>query len=614
MQEISELRNIAIIAHVDHGKTTLVDGMLKQGNVFRANQDVGERIMDRFDLERERGITIVAKNTAITYRGIKINIVDTPGHADFGGEVERVLNMVDGVLLLVDAVDGPMPQTKFVLSKALALGLRAIVVINKIDRADARPDWVLDSTFDLFVSLNATDEQLDFPIVYTKALEGTATLDPSVPGEDLRPLFDTILQQVSPPRVDRSAPVRMLVTSLDYDDYRGRIAVGRIFAGTLKANSPATHVDRDGVHRPAKVAQLYVYDGLRRVEVPEAGAGEIVAITGIPEIHVGETVACAENPEALPRTVIEEPTLRMTFSVNNSPFAGREGSLCTSPHVRSRLIRELESNVSLRVEETDSPDAWLVSGRGELHLAILIETMRREGYEVQVSQPEVIYKEIDGRRCEPMELLSVDVPEEYVGAAVEQLGRRKGEMKDMVYRENGDVHLEFLIPTRGLIGFRTDFMSLTKGTVVMNSLFAGYAPYAGEIAGARSGSLVATEMGTATPFGLHNAEIRGALFIGPGVDVYEGMVVGRHCRDEDLDVNVCKRKHLTNMRSSNADEAIRLTTPIEMSLDRALEYISTDELVEVTPKSVRIRKRQLDGKVRARAAKAAKPRPAVLVG
>jgi GTP-binding protein len=614
MQEISELRNIAIIAHVDHGKTTLVDGMLKQGNVFRANQDVGERIMDRFDLERERGITIVAKNTAITYRGIKINIVDTPGHADFGGEVERVLNMVDGVLLLVDAVDGPMPQTKFVLSKALALGLRAIVVINKIDRADARPDWVLDSTFDLFVSLNATDEQLDFPIVYTKALEGTATLDPSVPGEDLRPLFDTILQQVSPPRVDRSAPVQMLVTSLDYDDYRGRIAVGRIFAGTLKANSPATHVDRDGVHRPAKVAQLYVYDGLRRVEVPEAGAGEIVAITGIPEIHVGETVACAENPEALPRTVIEEPTLRMTFSVNNSPFAGREGSLCTSPHVRSRLIRELESNVSLRVEETDSPDAWLVSGRGELHLAILIETMRREGYEVQVSQPEVIYKEIDGRRCEPMELLSVDVPEEYVGAAVEQLGRRKGEMKDMVYRENGDVHLEFLIPTRGLIGFRTDFMSLTKGTVVMNSLFAGYAPYAGEIAGARSGSLVATEMGTATPFGLHNAEIRGALFIGPGVDVYEGMVVGRHCRDEDLDVNVCKRKHLTNMRSSNADEAIRLTTPIEMSLDRALEYISTDELVEVTPKSVRIRKRQLDGKVRARAAKAAKPRPAVLVG
>jgi GTP-binding protein len=614
MQEITNLRNIAIIAHVDHGKTTLVDGMLKQGNVFRANQDMGERIMDRFDLERERGITIVAKNTAITYRGTKINIVDTPGHADFGGEVERVLNMVDGVLLLVDAVDGPMPQTKFVLTKALALGLRAIVVINKIDRQDARPDWVLDQTFDLFVSLNANEEQLDFPIVYTNAISGTATLDPVHPGEDLRPLFETILEQVSPPRVDRSAPVQMLVTSLDYDDYRGRIAVGRVFAGTLRANSLVTHVDREDVHRPAKIAQLYVYDGLKRIEVPEVGAGEIIAITGIPEIHVGDTVACAESPTALPRTIIEEPTLRMTFSVNNSPFAGREGQLCTSPHLRNRLLRELESNVSLRVEDTDSPDAWLVSGRGELHLAILIETMRREGYEVQVSQPEVIYKEIDGRRCEPMELLSVDVPEEYVGAAVEQLGRRKGEMKDMVYRENGDVHLEFLIPTRGLIGFRTDFMSLTKGTVVMNSLFAGFEPYAGEISGARSGSLVATEMGTATPFGLHNSEARGDLFIGPGVDVYEGMVVGRHCRDEDLDVNVCKRKHLTNMRSSNADEAIRLTTPIEMSLDRALEYISDDELVEVTPKNIRIRKRQLDGKMRARAAKAARPRAEALVG
>jgi GTP-binding protein len=614
MQEISSLRNIAIIAHVDHGKTTLVDGMLKQGNVFRANQDFGERIMDRFDLERERGITIVAKNTAITYRGVKINIVDTPGHADFGGEVERVLNMVDGVLLLVDAVDGPMPQTKFVLTKALALGLRAIVVINKIDRQDARPDWVLDQTFDLFVSLDASEEQLDFPIVYTNAIAGTATLDPAQPGEDLRPLFETILEQVSPPRVDRSAPVQMLVTSLDYDDYRGRIAVGRVFAGTLRANAPVTHVGRGGVHRPAKIAQLYIYDGLKRLDVSEVGAGEIIAITGIPEIHVGDTIACAESPTALPRTVIEEPTLRMTFSVNNSPFAGREGQLCTSPHLRNRLLRELESNVSLRVEDTDSPDAWLVSGRGELHLAILIETMRREGYEVQVSQPEVIYKEIDGRRCEPMELLSVDVPEEYVGAAVEQLGRRRGEMKDMIYRENGDVHLEFLIPTRGLIGFRTDFMSLTKGTVVMNSLFAGFEPYAGEIAGARSGSLVATEMGTATPFGLHNAEARGDLFIGPGVDVYEGMVVGRHCRDEDLDVNVCKRKHLTNMRSSNADEAIRLTTPIEMSLDRALEYIGDDELMEVTPKSIRIRKRQLDGKMRARAAKAARPRVEALVG
>jgi GTP-binding protein len=612
MEHRSELRNIAIIAHVDHGKTTLVDGMLKQGNVFRANQDMGERIMDRFDLERERGITIVSKNTAITYRGIKINIVDTPGHADFGGEVERVLNMVDGVLLLVDAVDGPMPQTKFVLSKALALGLRAIVVINKVDRADARPDWVLDATFDLFVSLNASEEQLDFPIVYANALAGTAALDTARPGEDLRPLFDTILQQVPAPRVDRDAPAQMLVTSLDYDDYRGRIAVGRVFAGTLRPHSMVVHIDRQGVHRPARVAQLYVYDGLRRVEVPEAVAGEIVAITGIPEIHVGETVACAVNPTAIPPTVIDEPTLRMTFSVNNSPLAGREGQYCTSPHLRNRLMRELESNVSLRLEETDSPDAWLVSGRGELHLAILIETMRREGYELQVSQPEVIYRSVEGRRCEPMELLTVDVPEEYVGAAVEQLGRRRGEMKDMVYRENGDVHLEFLIPTRGLIGFRTDFMSLTKGTAVVHSLFAGYAPTAGEIAGARSGSLVATEGGVSSSFGLSNAEARGALFIGPGVEVYEGMVVGQHCRDEDLDVNVCKRKHLTNMRSSTADEAIRLTTPVEMSLDRALEYISADELVEVTPKSIRLRKRLLDGKMRARAAKSARDRPEAL--
>jgi GTP-binding protein len=614
MQELTQLRNIAIIAHVDHGKTTLVDGMLRQGNVFRVNQDVMDRVLDRFDLERERGITIVAKNTAITYRGIKINIVDTPGHADFGGEVERVLNMVDGVLLLVDAVDGPMPQTKFVLSKALALGLRAVVVINKIDRQDARPDWVLNQTFDLFGSLNASDEQLDFPVVYTKALEGTATLDPAKPGEDLRPLFETILEHVPAPRVDREAPLQMLVTSLDYDDYRGRIAVGRIFAGTLRANSTVTHIDRDGVHRTAKVAQLYVYDGLKRVDVPEAGAGEIVAITGIPEIHVSETVASAEDPVALPMTQIEEPTLRMTFSVNNSPFAGREGSFCTSPHLRSRLIRELESNVALRVEETESPDAWLVSGRGELHLAILIETMRREGYELQVSQPEVIYKEFEGQRCEPMELLSVEVPEEFVGAAVEQLGRRRGEMMDMTYRENGDVHLEFRIPTRGLIGFRTDFMSLTRGTVVMNSELAGYAPYAGEISGTRSGSLVATEAGTATAFGLNNAEARGALFIGPGVEVYEGMVVGRHCRDEDLDVNVCKRKHLTNMRSSTSDEGIRLTPPIDMGLDRALEYIGDDELLEVTPKSVRIRKRQLDGKMRARAAKQARPRATALVG
>jgi GTP-binding protein len=605
MTDTFEIRNIAIIAHVDHGKTTLVDGMLKQGNVFRANQDFGERIMDRFDLERERGITIVSKNTAITYRGVKINIVDTPGHADFGGEVERVLTMVDGVLLLVDAVDGPMPQTKFVLSKALELGHRAIVVINKIDRTDARPDEVLNATFDLFGALGANDLQLDFAVVYTNAVSGTASLDPATPGEDLRPLFDTILAQIPAPVVLLDSPLQMLVTSIDYDDYRGRIAIGRVFCGSVGANEPVTHIDREGIHRPARVVQVFTHDGLRRVEVPRGLAGDIVAITGIPDAHVGETIACAETPEALPVTHVEEPTLRMTFAVNTSPFAGREGTFCTSPHLRSRLMRELESNVALRVEDTDSPDGWLVSGRGELHLAILIETMRREGYELQVSQPEVILKEIDGVLCEPMELVSIDVAEEHMGVAVEQLGRRKGEMRDMVYRENGDVHLEFVLPTRGLIGFGTQFMSDTRGTAVMHTLFAGYQPHLGSIASDRSGSLVATETGTATPFGLHNAEARGRLFIGPGTDVYAGMVVGQQNRDGDLEVNVCKRKHLTNMRSSTAEEGIRLTPPIPMSLDRSLEYIAADELMEVTPRSVRIRKRLLDSKTRQRSLKVA---------
>jgi GTP-binding protein len=608
MQTASSIRNIAIIAHVDHGKTTLVDGMLRQGNVFRANQDLGERIMDRMDLERERGITIVSKNTAITYRGVKINIVDTPGHADFGGEVERVMNMVDGVLLLVDAVDGPMPQTRFVLSKALAMGHRAIVVVNKIDRADARPDEVLNDTFDLFVTLQASDEQLDFPIVYTNALAGTATLDPAQAGSDLRPLFDTILEQIPAPRADAEAPLQMLVTSIDYDDYRGRIGVGRIFAGGLSAGEMVTHIDREGVQRPARVVQVFTHEGLKRVEVPRATAGDIVAVTGLPGIQVGETIASAETPVALPVTRVDEPTLRMTFSVNTSPFAGREGMFCTSPHVRARLYRELETNVSLRVEDTESPDAWLVSGRGELHLAILIETMRREGYELQVSQPEVILREFEGQLCEPMETLTIEVAEEFLGPTVEQLGRRKGEMLNMRYLGNGNVHLEFLIPTRGLIGFRTDYMSDTRGTAVINTLLAGYRPYAGAIPTTRRGSLVATEMGIATPFGLHNAEPRGRLFIGPNVDVYGGMVVGEHCRDGDLEVNVCKRKHLTNMRSSNAEEAIRLTPPIQMSLDRSLEYIGPDELVEVTPKTIRIRKRILDGKTRMRQEKAARSR------
>jgi GTP-binding protein len=608
------IRNIAIIAHVDHGKTTLVDGMLKQGNVFRPNQDFGERIMDRGDLERERGITIVSKNTAITYRGVKINIVDTPGHADFGGEVERVMNMVDGVLLLVDAVDGPMPQTRFVLSKALAMGHRAIVVVNKIDRADARVDEVVNATFDLFVTLQANDDQLDFPIVYTNAVAGTATLDTARPGEDLRPLFDTILAHIPEPGVLVDAPFQMLVTTIDYDDYRGRIAIGRVFRGGVSPGEAVTHIDREGVHRPARIAQVFTHEGLKRVEVARGEAGDIIAVTGLPEIQVGETIACDETPIALPVTRVDEPTLRMTFAVNNSPFAGREGTFCTSPHLRSRLYRELETNVSLRVEETESPDAWLVSGRGELHLAILIETMRREGYELAVSRPEVILREIDGQVCEPMETLTIDVAEAFVGTTVEQLGRRRGEMLNMHYLENGNVQLDFLIPTRGLIGFRTEYMSDTKGTAVINTLFAGYRPYAGSIADLRRGSLVATETGLATPFGLHNAEPRGRLFIGPNVDVYAGMVVGEHCREGDLEVNVCKRKHLTNMRSSNAEEAIRLTPPVTMSLDRSLEYIGPDELVEVTPKSIRMRKRILDSKTRMRQEKAARFRDEVAVG
>jgi GTP-binding protein len=605
---LDHLRNVAIIAHVDHGKTTLVDGMLRQGNVFRENEDVAERVMDRMDLERERGITILAKNTALHYQGVKINVVDTPGHADFGGEVERVLGMVDGVLLLVDAVDGPMPQTKFVLSKALTLGLRAIVVINKIDRQDARPDWVVDQTFDLFVALGATNDQLDFPILYTKALEGTATTDLAVPGEDLRPLFETILSHIPAPEVDPEAAFQMLVTSIDYDVHRGRVAVGRVYAGSVRPNQPVVHFDRDGRQHAAKVVQVFTHSGLKRVDATEGVAGDIIAVTGVAGVNVGETLAHATEGKALPVTEVEEPTLRMTFAVNTSPFAGREGPYCTSPHLKTRLMRELESNVALRVDPTDSPDAWLVSGRGELHLAILIETMRREGYELQVSQPEVILREIEGQLCEPWEILTVDVAEEYSGAVFEMVGQRRGELRDMTYLPNGEVHVEYAIPTRGLIGFRTDLLTETKGTAVANSEFAGYRAWAGAIQSQRSGSLVATELGATTAFGLNNSEARGKLFLGPGVEVYEGMVVGMHVREGDLDVNVCKKKHLTNMRSSNADEGIRLTPPILMSLDRSLEYIGPDELVEVTPKSVRIRKRVLDKTQRRRNEKHEKER------
>ncbi len=594
--------------------------MLRQGNVFRANQAVAERVMDSMDQERERGITIVAKNTAIMYymtedggrrtdgsgsvsrppSSVKINIVDTPGHADFGGEVERVMSMVDGVLLLIDAVEGPMPQTRFVLQKALQAGHKAIVVVNKIDRADARLDYAIDTTFDLFVQLGADDRQLDFPIVYTNALAGIATLDPATSGTDLRPLFDTIVEHIPSPHGDPRAPLAMLVSTIDYDEYRGRVAVGKVHAGTLVPNEQVVYVTRTGEHRPGKVVGLFVFEGLKRVEVERAEAGEIVAITGIADINIGETVTDRNTPTPIAAIKVDEPTLRMTFAVNTSPFAGREGQWSTSRKLRERLFRELETNVSLRVEETESPDAFLVSGRGELHLAVLIEAMRREGYELQVSQPEVIYRQIEGVLCEPVEEVTIDVSEEYQGTVIEQLGRRRGELADMTAPGDGTVHLVYRVPTRGLLGFRSDFITSTRGTGVLNSLFGGYQPLAGELAVERSGSLIASDTGTATNFGLHNAEARGTLFIGPGTEVYAGMIVGKHQRETDLEVNVCKTKHLTNMRSSNSDVAIRLIPATQMGLDRAIEYIGPDELVEVTPKSIRMRKRILDSNTRRR--------------
>jgi GTP-binding protein len=603
------IRNIAIIAHVDHGKTTLVDGMLRQGNVFRANQNFAERVMDSMDQERERGITIVSKNTAIQYHPvgakvtdppIKINIVDTPGHADFGGEVERVMNMVDGVLLLVDSVEGPMPQTRFVLQKALQAGHKAIVVVNKVDRADARPEFVVDATFDLFVQLGANDEQLDFPIVYANALEGTSSLDFDTAGDDLRPLFETVVNHIPSPRGDKEAPLAMLVSTIDYDEYRGRIAIGKLFAGSIAPNQHVSYVGPDGIYKQGKIVTVFVFEGLKRREVEIAEAGEIVAITGISDVNIGETITDRDNPNPLPMTPVDEPTMRMTFAVNTSPFAGREGQYSTSRKLRERLFKELETNVSLRVEETDSPDSFLVSGRGELHLAVFIEAMRREGYELQVSQPEVIYRNIEGVLCEPEEEVIIDVSEEFQGPVIEQLGRRKGEMQDMSAPGDGTVHMVYLVPTRGLLGFRSDFITLTRGTGVLNTLFAGYEPLAGDLNIEKSGSLLASESGVTSAFGLHNAEVRGTLFIGANTDVYQGMIVGKHQRENDLEVNVCKTKHLTNMRSSNSDVAVRLTPPVEMSLDRAIEYIGPDELVEVTPKSIRMRKRILDTTTRRR--------------
>ncbi len=590
----NDIRNIAIIAHVDHGKTTLVDGMLQQSHIFRDNQVMIERVMDSNDLERERGITILAKNTAVVYKGIKINIVDTPGHADFGGEVERVMNMVDGVLLLVDAVDGPMPQTRFVLRKALEMGHKAIVVVNKVDRPNARVNHVVNATFDLFIDLGATDEQSEFPIVYTNAILGTATLIPEDEGVDLQPLFDKIVNYLPAPIIEPDAPTQLLISTLAYDDYKGRIAIGRLVAGKVRRAQEVVRIAVDGVQSPGKIAQVFVHQGLQRIEVEEADAGEIVAVTGLPEIFIGETIADPIDPKALPPIRVEEPTVRMTFGVNTSPLSGKEGTWSTSRKLRERLFKELESNVSLRVQETDQPDTFIVSGRGELHLAILIETMRREGYEFEVARPEVIFREKDGQTLEPFEDVYIEVAEPYLGAIVEQIGARRGLMINMRHGDGGIVHLQYKVPTRGLLGFRSDFLTLTRGTGIMHALFLGYEELAGDINTREHGSLVAFEPGLTTGFGLKNAEERGSLFIPAGVDVYEGMVVGQHIRDTDLTVNVCKKKHLTNMRSSSADIAVRLTPPRTLSLDDCIEYLGVDELLEVTPQSLRLRKRILN--------------------
>ena len=612
LTERTDLRNIAIIAHVDHGKTTLVDFLLRQSHTFRVNQQVIERVMDSNDLERERGITILSKNTAITIpdpvtgETVKINIVDTPGHADFGGEVERVMNMVDGVLLLVDAAEGPMPQTRFVLKKALERGHKAIVVINKVDRKDAEPARVLNETFDLFVELCANDVQLDFPVIYTQATTGQAGFGPEL-SPDLQPLFQTILRHIPGPKVDAEAPLQMLVTALGYDDYRGVTAVGRIFAGTIKAGQTLARLTIDNRNLPERAGYLYVHQGLHKVEVEEARAGEIVALAGLEGITIGETLADPLNPVALPPIKVEEPTVRMTFGVNTSPFSGREGTWGTSRKLRERLFDELRTNVSMQVQETDSADTFLVSGRGELHLAILIETMRREGYEFQVSRPEVILREAeDGSMLEPFEEVHIETSPETVGVVVEMLGGRRGKMLEMQNTSDGRVRLIYLVPTRGLLGFRYQFLTATRGAGVVHTLFSGYDEMAGAIASRSNGSLVAWEPGLTTNFGLKNAEDRGTLFLGSGVEVYEGMVVGEYTRPGDLELNVCKKKHLTNMRSSNKDIEIRLATPRSMSLDEAIEYLAEDELLEVTPLAYRIRKRTLGSDARGKQTRRAK--------
>lgn len=599
----NDIRNIAIIAHVDHGKTTLVDSLLRQSHVFRNNEKVQERVMDSNDLEKERGITILSKNTSVIHKGIKINIVDTPGHADFGGEVERVLKMVDSVLLLVDAFEGPMPQTKFVLKKALELGLKPIVVVNKIDKPNARPTDVINEVFDLFVELGASDEQLEFPIIYASARDGIAKYEVEDESDNMEPLFDTIIKHVKAPIGYLEAPFQMLVTTIDSNEYVGRIAIGKVERGRLKKNQQAAVIRKDGATQNFKISSLYVYEGLKRVETDEVMIGDIAVVAGIQDVNIGETIADAANPEALPFVDIDEPTLSMYFMVNNSPFAGREGDFVTSRHIRDRLNKELETNVSLKVEETDSADSFKVSGRGELHLSILIETMRREGYEFQVSKPMVIYKEKDGKKLEPIENLTIDVPEEFMGVVMEKLGPRKAELKNMTSAINGYTRLEFKIPSRGLIGFRNEFMTDTKGNGIMNSVLDDYEEYRGEIPERSRGSIVVFEPGTAITYGLYNAQERGKLFIEPGTEVYAGMIAGECSRADDIDVNVCKKKHLSNTRSSGADDALKLVPVGEMSLEKCLEFIASDELVEVTPKSIRMRKRELDSNLRKRASR-----------
>ena len=598
MTERADLRNIAIIAHVDHGKTTLVDAMLRQSGVFRANEQVAERVMDSNDLERERGITILSKNTAVMYNGIKINIVDTPGHADFGGEVERVLNMVDGVLLLVDAFEGPMPQTKYVLRKAMEQKLKPIVVINKIDRPDQRVKDVLDEVLELFIELDADDTQLDFPVVYATAREGIAKMEMEDDSDDLKPLFECIINTMPAPRGSLDNPLQVMVTTLDYDEYVGRVAIGRVMRGRI-ANGQSVSVLNGDVETKAKIGRLYIYEGLKRAEVKEAALGDIVAITGLDTVNIGDTIADPENPEALPTINIDEPTLSMRFMVNNSPFAGREGQFVTSRHLRDRLFREAETNVSLKIAETDSPDMFEVAGRGELHLSILIETMRREGYEFQVGKPKVLYKEINGKRCEPMEALTIDVPQEYMGAVMESLGTRRAELGNMIELA-GYLRMEFVVPARGLIGFRSEFLTNTKGNGIMHHVFHGYAPYKGDIPGRTRGALVAFEAGETCGYGINSVQDRGTMFVVPGQPVYEGMIVGENAREMDMDVNPCKKKHVTNMRASGSDDAVRLTSPRILSLEQSLEYINDDELVEVTPKNIRLRKAILDRQVRGR--------------